>query len=89
MAEIHLKMVEYAQFKFDHLFWSNFVQFDRNSIHGWFVCADSGEILFIEKRTTDSFLGAQNVETLKISSKSEYFQNQNWSKFTTFSEFYT
>jgi hypothetical protein len=44
MAEIRLKMVEYAQFKFDHRFWSNFVQFGRNSIHGWFVCADSGEI---------------------------------------------
>jgi hypothetical protein len=44
MAEIHLKLVEYAQFKFAHLFWSNFVQFGRNSIHGWFVCADSGEI---------------------------------------------
>jgi hypothetical protein len=42
MAEIHLKMVEYAQFKFYHFFWSNFVQFGRNSIHGWFVCADSG-----------------------------------------------
>jgi hypothetical protein len=44
MAEIHLKMVEYAQLKFEHLFWSNFVQFGRDSIHGWFVCADSGEI---------------------------------------------
>jgi hypothetical protein len=41
----HLKMVEYAQFKFDHLFCSNFIQFGRNSIHGWFVCTDSGEIL--------------------------------------------
>jgi hypothetical protein len=44
MAEIRLKMVEYAQLKFDHLFWSNFVQFGRNLIHGWFVCADSGDI---------------------------------------------
>jgi hypothetical protein len=44
MAEIHLKRVEYAQFKFYHLFWSNFVQFGRNSIHGWLVCTDSGEI---------------------------------------------
>jgi hypothetical protein len=49
MAEIHLKMVVYAQFKFDHLFWSNFVQFGRILIHGWFVCADSGEILPVWK----------------------------------------
>jgi hypothetical protein len=33
-----------ATFKFSHLFWSNFVQFGRNSIHGWFFCADSSEI---------------------------------------------
>jgi hypothetical protein len=44
MGEIHLKMVEYAQFKFDYLFWSNFVQFGRNSMNGWFLCADLGEI---------------------------------------------
>jgi hypothetical protein len=44
MAEIRLKMVEYVQFKIDHLFWSDFVQFDRNSTQGWFLGDDSGEI---------------------------------------------
>jgi hypothetical protein len=34
VAEIRLNMVEYAQFKIDHHFWSNFVQFGWT--HGWF-----------------------------------------------------
>jgi hypothetical protein len=42
MAEIRLKMVEYAHLKFDHHFWSNFIYFGRNSTHG--LRAEIGEI---------------------------------------------
>jgi hypothetical protein len=38
MAEIRSKTVEYAQFKFDHHFWSNFRQ-------NWSKCFQTGLIL--------------------------------------------
>jgi hypothetical protein len=49
MDEIHLKMVEYALFKFDHKFWVNFVQFGGNLTHGRFLGADSVKIRPISK----------------------------------------
>jgi hypothetical protein len=44
LAEICLKMVECAQFNFHHQFWSYIVEVGQNSTHGWFLCANLGEI---------------------------------------------
>jgi hypothetical protein len=44
MVEICLKMVEYAQFKFNHHFWSDFVNLVEIRPMVGFLCADPDEI---------------------------------------------